>query len=102
MENSILKNLKADNKNWEIWCDLNISKRHFCEDHEVQSKLSIYGVAIIRASSEGADEHWYLAKVCLADEQVVYDGEADEIGEVLELSCFRICYCPFCGEKLLN
>ncbi len=102
IEHAVLKNLKADNKNWEIWCDCTISKRHFCTEQENQANLHMNDASIILASSENTPSCWLLAQVWLADEEEVNDGEADELGEVLSSSCFCINYCPFCGEILSN
>ena len=36
----------------------------------------------------------------LASQYEVDDGEAETVGEVLDISEFMINFCPFCGEKL--
>lgn len=46
------------------------------------------------------NQNWLLTKYYYADDQTVYDGEANYIGEVVSEFSMSIDYCPFCGEKL--
>lgn len=100
MEHPNLKELKENDKNWEVWTDYKIYQRHFCKDPISLNNLTNDDAGIFLASWESNPCIWLYAHVWLADEQEIYDGEAKEIGEVMSSSDFRIYYCPFCGEKL--
>lgn len=46
------------------------------------------------------DEEWYLEIASFADEKIVEDGEAEEVGEELWSYEIKIDFCPFCGMSL--
>jgi hypothetical protein len=100
IEHQKLKELKANKKNWETWCDCKILSRHYCKHEDQRKSMIINDAAIFNFSENDSADGWMYAHVWLADEKEIYDGEAEEIGEVISCYCFRIAFCPFCGEEL--
>jgi len=47
-----------------------------------------------------SDDYRILHKILKANEKVVYDGEAQRVGEVISEHQIIINFCPYCGEKL--
>ncbi|QOX80996.1 hypothetical protein FY034_18590 (plasmid) [Trichlorobacter lovleyi] len=100
VEHSKLTEMKNDNKCWEEWFGCEIFKRHWCKDEICQNQLITQDAAIFYNSYEKTDPTWGYFHIWLADEQEVYDGEAEDIGEVMSLHSYGINYCPLCGERL--
>jgi hypothetical protein len=101
IEHEMLKSMKRDISCWGIWFDTKYSERHYCQKQEHRESLEICDAAILRTDKdEKGVKRWVLLEVWLADKEEVADGEADEIGEVISASGFRINFCPICGQKL--
>ncbi len=86
-----------DVKNWENWSNSTIKEFHKCNKN-----ISTTDTRIFRANDKdnNVDNSWYLAKAWIADKKEVYDEEAEEVGELINLSMFFINFCPFCGKEL--
>jgi hypothetical protein len=76
----------------------------FCifQEHQCAENILRDGLGIFYASYEENrdDRLWILSHFWIADEKEVYDGEANEVGEMMACSSFRIQFCPFCGLAL--
>ena len=98
--NQYLIDLKNDLSNWEQWLeDIRIGEEHKCSENE-----EYYDTAILKVSCIETNSPYYLiaARVCLADDKWVEDGEAEEVGELIESNFFMVNFCPYCGEKLMR
>lgn len=101
MKNSIITELKKDLANWERWIgnSFNFTLRN---RHECGLNQDIYDTAVLEVSciDTSSAPYWVAARVSLADQRTVADGEAEEVGELLDSTFFVINYCPYCGNKL--
>lgn len=77
-------------------------RNHNCKELEkILNDSKIDGFKVINVSIKmDEDQNWYLIKSYFADDQTVFDGEADYVGEETAKFTTRINYCPFCGKKL--
>ncbi|MCP4161044.1 MAG: hypothetical protein GY760_13300 [Deltaproteobacteria bacterium] len=74
---------------------------HICDELKKQVSDSMHeGHPLINYIFEKDEGEYLLTKHYYADEQTVYDGEADSIGEIVSSYTMKINYCPFCGKKL--
>jgi len=86
------------NRNWQdilIFHELNVEEKHIC-DHNKDIDIAVINCY----SAIDKKKHWVVVQVWIAGEEEVSDGEADEVGEVKQVSVLRIKFCPFCGERL--
>lgn len=74
-----------------------LGREHCCDVNEIPSHLKTYKVITINGE---AQDHWELFSLWLANEDDVDAGEAEHVGELLNLSSIKVQYCAFCGEKL--
>lgn len=84
-------------KQLELESDCKVNSRHECDSNELPDYLRVYNISM---QDNIAEKHWELFSIWLANESDVISGEADEIGEVLNLSSMKVNFCPFCGLKL--
>ena len=74
-----------------------LGREHSCDANELPDHLKIYKVMAIDGE---AQDHWELFTLWLANGDDVACGEAENEGELLNLSSIKVTYCPFCGAKL--
>ncbi|GAB3104804.1 hypothetical protein G8770_21180 [Aestuariicella hydrocarbonica] len=74
-----------------------LGREHTCERNEIPDHLKVYRVIAIEGE---AQTHWELFSLWLANEGDVESGEAETVGELLNLSSIKVNYCPFCGLSL--
>lgn len=79
-------------------------KKHNCKElKKILAVSKVDGIKVIDIKIEiDKDQNWYLTKSYFADDQTVFDGEADYVGEETLKCTTLIFYCPFCGDKLLE
>jgi hypothetical protein len=70
------------------------------DEHRCDNMMSEDTAVLKCNSSFHHTIRWRVAKVWIAGSEEVEDGEADEIGEIKNLTTIPIVYCPFCGEHL--
>ena len=78
------------------------TETEFVDSHSCESNAAPGRVFVLRASdkSQYPDPAWVLVNVWLADEGDVRAGEAEIVGEILQVSVISIAYCPYCGALL--
>lgn len=74
-----------------------LAEAHQCDANELPEYLRLYRVEAIEGKPL---DHWELFTLWLANGDDVMAGEAEEEGELLNLSSIKVRYCPFCGEEL--
>ncbi len=74
-----------------------LGREHHCEANEIPEHLKTFRVIAINGE---AQSHWELFSLWLANEDDVASGEADHLGELLNLSSIKVNYCAFCGSSL--
>ncbi len=74
-----------------------LGREHSCDANELPTHLKTYKVLTIDGE---AQDHWELFSLWLANADDVASGEAEEEGELLNLSSIKVQYCAFCGAKL--
>ena len=95
----ILTNIKNDLSSWSEWFDIRIHKIHNCEHNKEHYDTAILNVTSLETDSN-PEAYWVMAKIWLAGEEEIQDGEAEELGEVMSSFFLSINYCPFCGSEL--
>ena len=74
-----------------------LAEQHLCEHNELPEHLQVYRVTEV---NEEPMDQWEIFSLWLATGEDVMQGEAEEEGELLNLSSIKIAFCPFCGDKL--
>ncbi len=74
-----------------------LGEPHICAENEIPEHLRIHRVLEIDGD---AKNHWEVFSLWLATGEDVLSGEAEEEGELLNLSSMKINFCPFCGAAL--
>ena len=65
-----------------------------------QTDTDTNGLWFVTKDNYDNDDIWLLERHIFATQQMVQNGEADEVGEVCFEYGFDILFCPFCGERL--
>ncbi len=78
-------------------CGAVFHQRHQCDQNELPDHLRIYHLSL---EDKPEHKHWELFTLWLANASDVASGEAENEGEVLNLSSVKIAFCPFCGTHL--
>ncbi len=74
-----------------------LGREHTCEANEIPEHLRTFRVMAIHGE---AQSHWELFSLWLANEDDLANGEAEHLGELLNLSSIKVNYCAFCGAPL--
>jgi len=74
-----------------------LEQQHVCEKNELPEHLQVYRVSEVNGEPQA---HWEIFSLWLATNEDVMLGEAEEPGELLNLSSIKIAFCPFCGAEL--
>jgi hypothetical protein len=85
------------NKELEEESGCKINSQHECERNDLPENLRILNIVL---EGEGSQSGWEFFSIWLANDADVAGGEAEENGELMNLSSVRINFCPFCGEQL--
>jgi len=85
------------NKELEEECGCEILSTHNCEENHLPEHLRILCVELDESDSQ---QQWEFFSIWFANKSDVAAGEAEEVGELMNLSSVKINYCPFCGENL--
>jgi hypothetical protein len=75
--------------------DIKVLEEHRCFQNTDEDTFVLY-CDKLWCNSHG----WLLARLWIAGEEEVFDGEADHIGEIKQRATISIQFCPFCGIKL--
>jgi len=92
-----LTEIKTKLANWEKWFGVKVYDQHKCAVSEKHVDAAILYVS--SPQSDSASD-WAMARIWLAGNKEIHNGEASELGELVNLSLIEINYCPFCGQKL--
>ena len=74
-----------------------LGESHTWTENEIPDHLRVYRVLEINGE---AKNHWEVFSLWLATNEDILSDEAEEEGELLNLSSIKINFCPFCGEAL--
>jgi len=74
-----------------------VLRQHSCVENKMPELLR---VCLVSFETMENKEVWEIFSIWIATEADVNGGEADEVGELLNLSSITISYCPFCGVNL--
>ncbi len=69
---------------------------HSCSENDIPNLQRI----LLVSGSKFIDSQWGIYSFWLANEIDVKNGEARDVGEILEYSMMAIKFCPFCGFEL--
>lgn len=92
-----LAEVKTNLANWEKWFGVKVYDQHKCAVSDEHVDTTILYVS--SPESELAPD-WAMARIWLAGTKEIRNGDASEVGELVNLSLIEINYCPFCGQKL--
>ncbi|MCG6918107.1 MAG: hypothetical protein LJE89_11260 [Deltaproteobacteria bacterium] len=92
-----LTEVKTNLANWEKWFGVKVYDQHKCAVSDEHVDTTILYVS--SPESELAPD-WAMARIWLAGTKEIRNGDASEVGELVNLSLIEINYCPFCGQKL--
>ena len=85
------------NQELEDECGCNILLHHQCKQNHLPEHLKIFNISV---DDSGLPPNWEFFSIWLANEADVQSGEAEEVGELMNLSSVKINFCPFCGSEL--
>jgi hypothetical protein len=85
------------NEELEQECGCEITAEHCCPENHLPEQLRILKLA---ALDPNIKPNWEFFSIWLANESDVASGEAEEIGELMNLSSVKIHFCPFCGTAI--
>lgn len=74
-----------------------LAEQHVCEQNELPEHLQVFRVSEVNGEPQ---DQWEIFSLWLATNEDVMVGEAEEEGELLNLSSIKIAFCPFCGSSL--
>ncbi|MFT5085234.1 MAG: hypothetical protein ACI9Y1_003292 [Lentisphaeria bacterium] len=89
--------MKIDRITLERESQSKLSNEHVCAANEVPDQLLIFRVDQYENVPQN---HYELFSVWISTLEDVNSGAAKEQGEILNLSSFKVRYCPFCGTDL--
>lgn len=89
--------MKIDRLSLEQESHSKLSHEHVCAKNELPDQLRIFHVD----ESDGKPRsHFELFSIWVATIEDVQSGDADAIGDILNLSSIKVSFCPFCGVSL--
>lgn len=77
-------------------CGCEITEQHECDANHLPQQLRILKLL----PDDPKQVAWEFFSIWLANAEDVELGEAEVVGELMNLSSVKVNFCPFCGVKL--
>ena len=74
-----------------------VLRQHECAENKLPELLRL---CLVTFGAKDKKEIWEIFSIWVATQEDVKEGEADAVGELMNLSSITVNYCPFCGADL--